>query len=91
MGGVRSLPAVTVPIIPVRYLPAVVAVLLALLMAMASRQLWALDFFHVAGGGLWTGVDLFVGFVVGPIVRRMSIPARMEFSARFMPMMLVGS
>lgn len=72
-----------------RFLPAVVVVLVLLLMAMASQQVWALDFFHVAGGGLWTGIDLFVGFIIGPIVRRMSIPARMEFSARFMPMMLL--
>jgi hypothetical protein len=23
-----------------------------------------LDFFHVVGGGLWTAIDLFVGFIV---------------------------
>jgi hypothetical protein len=38
---------------------------------------------------MWTAIDLFVGFVVGPILGRLSIPARMEFSARFMPKMLL--
>jgi hypothetical protein len=46
-------------------------------------------FCHVVGGGLWTGIDLFVGLVIGPILGRLSIPARAEFSARFMPKMVV--
>ena len=76
-------------IVPVRGLP-VVAVLIALLIAaIGTNRLWALDFFHVVGGALWTGIDLFVGLVVGPIIGRMSIPARAEFSARFMPKMLL--
>jgi len=32
-----------------------------LVAAIASNNLWALEFFHIVGGGLWTGVDLFVG------------------------------
>lgn len=78
-----------IQIIPVRLLPVVAILLAALVWAMVADHLWGLTFFHVAGGGLWTGIDLFVGFVVGPIVGRMSIPARMEFSSRFMPMMLL--
>ncbi|MGC2485996.1 MAG: hypothetical protein WA359_07125 [Acidimicrobiales bacterium] len=50
---------------------------------------WGLMFNHVVGGGLWTGIDLFVGLVIGPILGRLSIPARAEFSARFMPKMVV--
>jgi hypothetical protein len=46
-------------------------------------------FNHVVGGGLWTGIDLFVGLVIGPILGRLSIPARAEFSARFMPKMVI--
>ncbi len=66
------------------------AVVLALLIsAIATNGVWALDFFHVVGGGLWTAIDLFVGLVIGPIIGRMSIPARVEFSARFMPKMLL--
>jgi hypothetical protein len=57
--------------------------------AIARDATWGLTFVHVVGGGLWTGIDLFVGFVVGPIIGRMSIPARIEFSTRFMPKMLL--
>ncbi len=76
-------------IVPKKALPIVGVVLVALVAAIASNKLWAIDFFHVVGGGLWTAVDLFVGFVVGPILGRLSIPARMEFSMKFMPKMLV--
>jgi len=69
---------------------AIAAVILVfLIVSIAGNWLWALDFFHVAGGGLWTGIDLFVGLAIGPIMGRMSIAARMEFSTRFMPKMLV--
>ncbi|MHB1538279.1 MAG: hypothetical protein ACYCUM_11200 [Solirubrobacteraceae bacterium] len=74
-------------IVPLAGLPIVAIVIAALIAAIASNELWALDFFHVVGGALWTAIDLFVGFVVGPILGRLSIPARAEFSARFMPKM----
>jgi hypothetical protein len=64
-------------------------ILVLLVVSIAGNWLWPLDFFHVAGGGLWTGIDLFVGLAVGPIIARMSVPARVEFSVRFMPKMLV--
>ena len=78
-----------VQILPVRGLPIVAAIVVGIVVAIATNSLWALDAFHVVGGGLWTGIDLFVGFVVGPIIGRMSIPARVEFSTRFMPKMLL--
>ncbi len=78
-----------VRIVPVRGLPIVIAVLALLVVAIAGNWLWALDFFHVAGGALWTGIDLFVGLIIGPILGRLSIQARMEFSSKFMPMMLL--
>jgi hypothetical protein len=76
-------------IVPVRGLPIVAAVLVLLIVSIAGNWVWALDFFHVAGGGLWTGIDLFVGLIVGPILGRLSVPARVEFSTRFMPKMLL--
>lgn len=78
-----------VEIVPLRGLPIVGIVLVALIVAIYGNWLWALDFFHVVGGGLWTAIDLFVGLVIGPILGRLSIPARMEFSARFMPKMVL--
>jgi hypothetical protein len=76
-------------IVPIAGLPIVAVVLTFLVVAIAGNWLWALNFCHVVGGGLWTGIDLFVGFVVGPILGRLSIPARMEFSKRFMPKMVL--
>ncbi len=76
-------------IVPLRGLPIVALVLVALVVAIVGNWLWALDFFHVAGGGLWTGIDLFVGLVIGPIIGRMSVESRVEFSIRFMPKMLL--
>lgn len=64
-------------------------IVVLLVVSIAGNWLWPLDFFHVAGGGLWTGIDLFVGLAIGPILGRMSVPARIEFSTRFMPKMLV--
>jgi hypothetical protein len=61
----------------------------ALIVAIAVNKLWPLEFLHVAGGAAWTIVDLFVGLVIGPIIGRMSIPARIEFTTRFMPKMVV--
>jgi hypothetical protein len=63
--------------------------LVALVVAIAVNQLWPLEFLHVAGGAAWTIIDLFVGLIVGPIIGRMSIPARIEFTTRFMPKMVV--
>src|ERR1700716_1074226 len=76
-------------IVPLAGIPIVVAVLVGLVVSIAGNWLWALNFFHVVGGGLWTGVDLFVGFIIGPILGRLSIPARIEFSTRFMPKTLL--
>jgi len=75
--------------VPVQGLPIVAVVIVGLVVAIATDSYWALTLYHVAGGGLWTSIDLFVGLVVGPIMGRLSIPARAEFSARFMPAMVL--
>ena len=78
-----------VQIVPVKALPVVGIVLAGLVVAIATNGGWALDFFHVVGGGLWTALDLFLGLVLGPIMGTMSIPSRVEFSSRLMPKLLV--
>jgi hypothetical protein len=78
-----------VVIVPVKGLPIVALVLIGVVVAITRDSRWGLVFCHVVGGGLWTAIDLFVGFVIGPIIGRMSIPARIEFSTRFMPKMLL--
>ena len=49
---------------------------------------WALNFLHVICGVLWTGIDLFMGFVVGPVMRSLPPPARRAMILRLMPRML---
>jgi hypothetical protein len=78
-----------IQIVPVRGLPIVAVVLAGLVATIASNKLWPLEFYHVVGGGLWTALDLFLGLVIGPILAKMPVSARMEFSARFMPKMLL--
>ncbi len=66
------------------------AVVLGLLIAgIAVNELWPLEFLHVVGGASWTIIDLFLGFVLGPIIGRLSIPARVEFTTRLMPKMVL--
>ena len=78
-----------IQIVPMRGLPIVAVVLAGLVVTIATNKLWPLTFYHVVGGGLWTALDLFLGLVIGPILAKMSVQARMEFSARFMPKMLL--
>jgi hypothetical protein len=76
-------------VVPLRGLPIVALVVAFVIAAIAGNWLWALTFSHVAGGALWTAIDLFVGLVIGPILGRLPVPARAQFSARFMPMMVL--
>ena len=76
-------------IVPRRGLVLVAVVAVLLIVAIESNKLWPLTFFHVAGGAAWTIIDLFLGLVLGPIIGKMSIPARIEFTTRLMPKMVL--
>jgi hypothetical protein len=76
-------------IVPRRGLILVAAVMILLIIGIASNQLWELTFLHVAFGAAWTIIDLFLGLVLGPIMGRMSIPARVEFTTKLMPKMVL--
>jgi len=78
-----------IQIVPLVGLPVVAVLLGFVVYAIASDELWPLVLCHVAGGALWTSIDLFVGLAVGPIIGGMSPPARAEFSAKFMPKMVI--
>jgi hypothetical protein len=82
-------PSASFEIVPRKGLPIVALVLAGVVVAIARDARWGLVFCHVVGGGLWTAIDLFVGFVIGPILRSMPPPARIEFSKRFLPKMLL--
>jgi hypothetical protein len=76
-------------IVPRKGLVLVAVALVLVIVAIAVNKLWPLMFLHVAAGAGWTIIDLFLGLVLGPIMGRMSIPARVEFTTRLMPKMLL--
>jgi hypothetical protein len=76
-------------IVPRRGLALVAVALVFLVVAIAVNKLWPLTFLHVAGGAVCTIIDLFLGLVLGPIMGKMSIPARIEFTTRLMPKMVL--
>lgn len=76
-------------VVPLRGLPVVALAFFALVVAIAANRLWPLEFLHVVFGSAWTIVDLFLGLVLGPIMGRMSIPSRVEFTTRLMPKMVL--
>jgi hypothetical protein len=57
----------------------------ALAATVAIDNVWLLNLVHVMAGVMWTGIDLFMGFVVGPILRRTPIAARRAFALRLTP------
>lgn len=61
----------------------------AVVVAIAADKLWPLMFLHVAGGAAWTIIDLFLGLILGPIMGAMPPPARVQFTTRLMPKMVV--
>lgn len=70
------------------YLWFVAAALLVMVAAIVIGNFWFLDWVHVMSGVLWTGIDLFMGFVIGPIIRNVSIPVRKEIITRLTPVTL---
>jgi hypothetical protein len=75
--------------VPLKGLPIVAVIMALLIAAIASNKLWPLTFFHVAGGAAWTIIDLFLGLILGPIMGKMSVPARIEFTTKLMPKMIL--
>jgi hypothetical protein len=76
-------------IVPRAGLPIVAVVLVALVAGIAVNELWPLEFLHVVAGAAWTIIDLFLGFVLGPIMGSLSIPARIELTTKLMPKMVL--
>jgi len=84
----RSTAEVRAPLRP-RYLLMSAAALALMTAAILGPSLWLLNFLHIAAGGLWTGIDLFMGFVIGPVLRGVSLDARKMMMAGIIPRTLV--
>jgi hypothetical protein len=68
-----------------RYTWYVAAAFLVMIAAIVSGALWFLNFVHVFTSLVWTGIDLFMGFVLGPILRRQDISVRREIARQLTP------
>ncbi len=63
----------------------VAAALIAMIAVIRADNLWALNFLHISAGLLWTGIDLFMGFVVGPALRRTPFEVRRGVMTQLTP------
>jgi len=71
------------------YLAAAALAVAVMIAAIRSDSLWFLNFVHVMTGALWTGIDLFMGFVIGPVMRRVSLDTRRAMIAGIIPRTLI--
>jgi hypothetical protein len=78
-------PAMSGDLIRWRYLWYVSAAFAVMISAIMIGNLWLLNFVHVFSSLLWTGIDLFMGFVLGPILRRVDISIRRGIALRLTP------
>jgi len=68
---------------------AAAAALAVMTAAILNPSLWFLNFVHVMAGALWTGIDLFMGFVIGPVMRNVSFETRRGIIAGLIPRTLI--
>jgi len=73
------------PIVRWHYLGYSALALMVMTVAITSHERWFLNFVHVICGVMWTGIDLFMGFVIGPILRRVDLSVRREIIIRLVP------
>lgn len=61
----------------------------ALVVALTVHSLQLLDYVHVLSAILWTGADLIMGFVVGPVLRRIDPASRLRVQRELLPRTLL--
>ena len=83
--GLRPSPP---PIVTWKAVPLVVVPAGAAVVAIWLQRFVFLDYVHVMTGALWMGIDIFMGIVIGPILARMTGPARADLVQRLVPTML---
>jgi hypothetical protein len=71
------------------YLVAAAIAFAVMIAAILGPSLWFLNFVHVMTGGLWTGIDLFMGFVIGPVLRHVTLDTRRAMIAGIIPRTLI--
>jgi len=72
-------------VVRVDYLLFCILAFVVMTAAIVSQERWFLQFVHVISGVMWTGFDLFEGFVIGPLLRNAAPPLRREIIIRLAP------
>jgi len=60
-----------------------------LIAAIATGSMFLLNWIHVLSGSLWTGADLFMGFMLGPVMRRLDLGQRAAIVRYLVPRTLL--
>jgi uncharacterized membrane protein len=66
----------------------VVIPIIAVVVAILSANLLLLNYIHVFTAILWTGTDIFMAFLLGPVLRNVSLATRKEVISWLMPKMV---
>ena len=66
----------------------VVIPIVAVIVAILSANLLLLNYVHVFTAILWTGTDIFMAFLLGPVLRNVSLSTRKEVISWLMPKMV---
>jgi uncharacterized membrane protein len=66
----------------------VIIPIVAVVVAIISSNLLLLNYIHVFTAILWTGTDIFMAFLLGPVLRNVSLATRKEVVSWLMPKMV---
>ena len=60
-----------------------------MIVALVLHSVRLLNWIHVLSGVLWTGADIFLGFILGPVMRRLDISQRTAVIGYLVPRQLL--
>jgi hypothetical protein len=77
-----------IPTISIRENIWIVIPIAALIAAILTANFLLLNYVHVFTSMLWTGTDIFMAFLLGPVLRNVSLSTRKEVISWLMPKMI---
>ena len=77
-----------IPTISIRANIWIIIPIAALIAAILTANFLLLNYVHVFTSMLWTGTDIFMAFLLGPILRNVSLSTRKEVISGLMPKMI---
>jgi len=77
-----------IPTISIRENIWIVIPIVALIAAILTANFLLLNYVHVFTSMLWTGTDIFMAFLLGPVLRNVSLSTRKEVISWLMPKMI---